>query len=797
MKTLINHARMLDEGRQWDGALAFDGEVITDVYDHPLDSEEGFGRVIDATGCWVMPGLIDSHVHFREPGLTQKACIESESRAAAAGGVTTFFDMPNTLPQTTTLEALDEKFAIAARQSHVNYSFFFGATSDNAHLFAQLPATRIPGIKLFMGASTGNMLVDGDDALAEVFDKARPFPLMAHCEDTQVINDSMKSHREKYGQDPSIEFHADIRSAVACMKSSLKAMKLATKHHTRLHIAHLSTLPEKIICDHIIKEMKTQNAVADTQPPGPFSARGLYRPITAEACVGHLYFCSDDYARLGSLIKVNPSIKSAANRIGLLQSLRYGAFATVSTDHAPHLLRDKLGGAARAASGMPLIQFSLLMMLELGETYFLVEDIPVWMANNQARLFGVKNRGFLRPGYQADITIVRRNAPWTVTDDVIESRCGWSPMTGHTFNNRVEMTICNGHVVYADGKVDDDYRGQEVAFDHTALHDAQAWHGKPAASGADTATKTDARATRTATGTATGTAQETAGTTEGAAGNGSTETALPLRKVLTYTVGELVPYINWTYYFHAWHIGPHLDEQRREMLSEAYSMLERLDKAYHVHAVCVVDHACSDGDDIILGHHRLPMLRQQEKGEKTDGGGEVFLCLADFLPPRATTADSMAGAFATAVDIGMEKDFRTDDYNQMLVQLLADRLAEAAAERLHEDVRKHYWGYAPDENLSVEELHEERFVGIRPAVGYPSLPDTSLNFILSDILGMKDIGIRLTETGAMMPHASVSGLMLSHPQARYFSLGHIGEDQLADYARRRGLPLELIRRFVR
>jgi dihydroorotase len=388
----------------------------------------------------VLPGVIDDHVHFREPGLTAKADIESESRAAAAGGVTTYFDMPNTIPQTTTLEALDEKYALAAQKSHVNYAFFFGATNDNVECFEQLYPKRIPGIKLFMGSSTGNMLVDRDEALNRIFSATR-LPIMAHCEDTEIINRNMAEAKKSGGDDPSIALHPFIRSEEACFKSTQKAVELAKKHHARLHVAHLSTAEELDLF------------------PAP--------NITAEATVGHLYFTLLDYARLGAKIKVNPSIKSPVDQFMLREALNDGRIETIGTDHAPHLLSQKQGGCAHAASGMPMIQFSLVTMLELvDEGVLSLERMVQLMCHKPAKLFGVEKRGFLRPGYQADVTIVRPKAPWTVVPELIQSRCGWSPMEGHTYQWRVEQTLCNGHLIYNKGQVSPDIVGQAVKFCH-------------------------------------------------------------------------------------------------------------------------------------------------------------------------------------------------------------------------------------------------------------------------------------------------------------------------------------------
>ena len=445
MTTLIKGGTLVNEGRTFNGSLVIENEKITQIIEGntvvgDLESPTAFDEVIDASGCFVLPGVIDDHVHFREPGLTEKADIDTESRAAAAGGVTTYFDMPNTVPQTTTLEALEEKFALAAQKSHVNYSFFFGATNDNADLFPLLDSHRIPGIKLFMGSSTGNMLVDRREALDRIFATA-PMIIMTHCEDTDIINRNMAEAKAKYGDDPKVTHHPEIRSEEACYSSTRLAVELAAKHHARLHIAHLTTASELSL---LATQAKT---------------------ITAEATVSHLYFCDRDYTALGTRIKCNPAIKTERDRDALREALNDGRIAVIGTDHAPHLLSQKEGGCARAASGMPMIQFSLVTMLELVDQGVLsLERLVELMCHNPARLFGVRQRGFLREGYQADIVLVRPNTGWTVTHDLIQSRCGWSPMEGHMYLWRVERTLCNGHTVYHQGRVDTSYIGQPVAF---------------------------------------------------------------------------------------------------------------------------------------------------------------------------------------------------------------------------------------------------------------------------------------------------------------------------------------------
>ena len=440
MTTLVKGGTIVNEGRTFNGSLVIEDERITRIIEGNHTTEASYDEVIDASGCFVLPGVIDDHVHFREPGLTEKADMETESRAAAAGGVTTYFDMPNTVPQTTTLEALEEKFALAATKSHVNYSFFFGATNDNANIFPQLDIHRIPGIKLFMGSSTGNMLVDRKEALECIFSTA-PLPIMAHCEDTDIINRNMAEARQRYGDDPQVTHHPEIRSEEACYESSRLAVELAVKHHARLHIAHLTTA----------KELDLLSTSPDN--------------ITAEATVAHLYFSDRDYQDLGTRIKCNPAIKTEHDREALREALNDGRIAVIGTDHAPHLLSQKEGGCARAASGMPMIQFSLVTMLELVDQGVLsLERLVELMCHNPARLFEVRQRGFIREGYQADIVIVRPDTGWIVTKDCIQSRCGWSPMEGHMYLWRVERTLCNGHTVYEQGRVDASYVGQSVAF---------------------------------------------------------------------------------------------------------------------------------------------------------------------------------------------------------------------------------------------------------------------------------------------------------------------------------------------
>lgn len=441
MRTLIKNGTIVNEGRSFLGDLVVNGEQIEEIYEGKAPRGI-YDQVIDASGCFVLPGVIDDHVHFREPGLTRKADIESESRAAAFGGVTSYFEMPNTNPQTTTLEALEDKFALGAQKSHVNYSFFFGATNDNVDSFDRLDVHRIPGIKLFMGSSTGNMLVDKYESLQQIFVKAKKLglPVMTHCEDTDIINRNMAAYQKKYGADPDVKFHPEIRSVEACYESSSLAVKLAKESGAHLHIAHVTTARE-------------------------LEFFGKDENITGEAVIAHLYFSDEDYADKKAFIKCNPAIKTVKDRQALREALADGRISVVGTDHAPHEWKDKQGGCAKAASGMPMVQFSLVSMLELvDEGVLSIERMVEVMSHHPAKLFQVDKRGFLRPGYQADIVIARPHTAWTVQKEIIQSKCGWSPMEGHEYQWQVEQTICNGHLIYNKGEFDEAYRGEELTF---------------------------------------------------------------------------------------------------------------------------------------------------------------------------------------------------------------------------------------------------------------------------------------------------------------------------------------------
>lgn len=440
---LIKGGTIVNEGHSFGGDLEIEDDRISNIYKANQHTRNIYDEIIDATGCFVLPGVIDEHVHFREPGLTDKADIESESRTAAYGGVTSYLEMPNTVPTTTSQEALNAKWALAKEKSHINYGFFVGATNHNVAIFSTLDRHLIPGIKLFMGASTGNMLVDKAAVLDEIFVSAAALglPVMTHCEDTQIINENMKAYKALYGDDPAIIYHDKIRSREACIASSKLAIKLALQHHTRLHIAHITTKEE---LDMLPKDN---------------------RLITLEAVIPHLIFSEEDYLLKKALIKCNPAVKTIADRDALRKALSDGRIAAVGTDHAPHLLSQKQGGCAKAASGMPMIQFSLVAMLELMDAGILsMERITELMAHNPARLFSINGRGFIRKGYKADIAIVRKTDGWTVSEDIIQSKCKWSPLQGHTFQWKVEHTFCNGHHLLNKGILSPSYRGEQLTF---------------------------------------------------------------------------------------------------------------------------------------------------------------------------------------------------------------------------------------------------------------------------------------------------------------------------------------------
>lgn len=438
--TLIKNATLINEESTSQGvAVLIEDEYIVQVFSAGERLPEA-DIVIDAAGALLLPGVIDEHVHFREPGVTHKATIATESSAAAAGGVTSYFDMPNTLPTTTTVEAWEEKQRLMALHSRVNYSCFFGATNDNAAILPTLDKQRICGVKLFMGSSTGNMLVDQEDALRSVFEQS-PIPIMAHCEDTPTINANAQAHKAQYGEDPDIKYHPIIRSAEACYLSSTLGVNLAREAGATFHIAHISTARELEL----------------------FSPHDEH--IIGEACLPHLIFDEDDYNTLGAKIKCNPAIKTRQDRDELRRALSDGRIRTVGTDHAPHLPEEKVGGALKATSGFPMVQFSLPLMLDLAREGVLTRERVVrLMCHNPALVYAIDKRGFIRPGYKADCVLVREE-DWTVSTSIIESQCKWSPIEGRTLHHKVWKTFCNGQLVYdVEGGVRHEVRGQSLRF---------------------------------------------------------------------------------------------------------------------------------------------------------------------------------------------------------------------------------------------------------------------------------------------------------------------------------------------
>ncbi|MEW7976715.1 MAG: dihydroorotase [Candidatus Sedimenticola endophacoides] len=439
---LIKGARMINDGQIGEGDLLVKGgrieRIATDISAPPG------ARVIEASGRILMPGMIDDQVHFREPGVTHKADIHSESRAAVAGGITSFMDMPNTTPQTVTLDELEKKYALAAERSIANYSFYFGATNDNIDQIRALAPDQTCGIKCFMGASTGNMLVDREETLDAIFRDA-PMLLATHCEDTPMIAANERSYRERDGEAIPMEMHPLIRSAEACYKSSSLAVELARRHGTRLHVLHITTARE----------------LEELFEAGPLDQKR----ITAEACVHHFYFDETDYASRGSLIKCNPAVKGARDKAAIRRALADDRLDVIGTDHAPHTLEEKAGSYFKAPAGLPLVQWALPMAMELYHDGVLtLERVVEKVAHAPARLFQIADRGYLREGYWADLVLVDLDAPYRVSREEVLYKCGWSPLEGDTLRARVAATLVNGNLVYREGAVIEGGSGQRLRF---------------------------------------------------------------------------------------------------------------------------------------------------------------------------------------------------------------------------------------------------------------------------------------------------------------------------------------------
>ncbi len=441
-RVLIKHAKIVNENVIFEGDVRIEGERIVAIDKH-LSQIDADTKLIDAEGRYLLPGLIDDQVHFRQPGLTHKGNIATESRAAIAGGITSYIEQPNTKPPATTLEKLEEKYAAASRDSYANYGFNFGATNNNLEEIKKADPAQIPGVKVFMGSSTGNMLVENERALEGIFSES-PLRVITHCEDEDLIAFQFEQFRERYGEDIPIEFHPEIRSREACLKSTKKAIGLAEKFGTRLHVYHIST------------EEETQ--LFSTEPLEN-------KKITAEACVHHLWFSAEDYQEKGTLIKWNPAVKEVKDREAILQALKDGRIDVIATDHAPHTLDEKRQVYTKAPSGGPLVQHALPALMEfVRDEKMTIEMLVEKMCHNPARLFNILERGFIKEGYFADLVLVNPSQPWAVSKENILYKCGWSPFEGMTFRARVSHTFVNGNLAYNNGKINEEVRGQRLQY---------------------------------------------------------------------------------------------------------------------------------------------------------------------------------------------------------------------------------------------------------------------------------------------------------------------------------------------
>ena len=439
---LIKNAKIVNEGNIFKSDILISGDVIVDIAENILVKDTDI--LINAENKLLIPGTIDDQVHFREPGLTHKATIKSESKAAVAGGITSFIEMPNTLPQTTTLKELDNKFDLAKKDSFANYSFMFGGTNTNIEEIKKLDNTRVAALKLFLGSSTGNMLVDNQKVLKEIFESTNLL-IAVHSEDEKIINNNLNAFKLKYGNDIPFEYHPEIRSEEACLKSTKKIIALAKKTNARLHVFHLSTKSESLLFDNSVK-LKDKK-------------------ITSEVCVHHLWFTDKDYTKKQSLIKWNPAIKSVDDKNALWNALNDDRIDVIATDHAPHTIQEKSKKYLECPSGGPLVQHGLVSMIQ----HFLnnkisLQKIVTKMCHNPADLFQIDRRGYIRKGYYADIVLLDLNSPWKVEKKNILYKCKWSPFEGIVFDSKVTHTFINGKLVFENGKFDNSFRGREITF---------------------------------------------------------------------------------------------------------------------------------------------------------------------------------------------------------------------------------------------------------------------------------------------------------------------------------------------
>lgn len=443
-RVLIKNAKIVNEGTIFEGDLLIENDLIAEIGEN-ISVKSSATKIIDAEGSYLIPGAIDDQVHFREPGLTHKGDIASESKAAVAGGVTSFIEQPNTVPNAVTQDILEQKYDIAAANSYANYSFMMGATNDNLEEVLKTNPKNVAGIKIFLGSSTGNMLVDNEAVLEKIF-SSTPMLIAVHCEDEQTIKDNLAKYIEQYGDDVPVKYHHLIRSEEACYISSSKAIALAKKTGARLHVFHLSTA----------KEMELFTNKIPLQE----------KKITAEVCVHHLWFTNEDYDTKGNLIKWNPAVKTANDRKVLWEALLDDRIDVIATDHAPHTLEEKKQSYLKAPSGGPLVQHSVVAMFEMfHQGKISVEKIVEKMAHNPAKIFKIEKRGFIKEGYFADLVIVNPGLPWNVKKENILYKCGWSPFEGFNFKSRIMHTFVNGQLVYSNAKVKDIRCGQRLLFD--------------------------------------------------------------------------------------------------------------------------------------------------------------------------------------------------------------------------------------------------------------------------------------------------------------------------------------------
>ncbi|UAB82154.1 dihydroorotase [Marixanthomonas sp. SCSIO 43207] len=440
---LIKNANIVNEGSIFQGDVLIENDIIAEV-SNSISAKSSDTKIIDADGQYLLPGMIDDQVHFRQPGLTHKADIETESKAAVAGGITTFIEMPNTIPQATTIELLEDKFSIAKETSWANYSFMFGGTNDNLDEILKVDPKKVAGLKLFLGSSTGNMLVDNPETIENIFSKTKLL-ISTHCEDEATIKKNLEEHIKEYGDDIPIEKHPVIRSEEACYLSSSKAIELAKKTGARLHVFHLSTEKETHLFNNKL----------------PLSEK----KITAEVCIHHLWFSDEDYKKKGTKIKWNPAVKTKKDREGLLKALKDDRIDVIATDHAPHTKEEKNNVYTKAPSGGPLVQHALVALMEMYHRGLIsLEKIVEKTAHNPAILFQIKDRGYIRRGYKADLVLLDLQAPWTVNKENILYKCGWSPFEGQVFKSRVTHTFVNGVLAYENLKFPNRSRGERISF---------------------------------------------------------------------------------------------------------------------------------------------------------------------------------------------------------------------------------------------------------------------------------------------------------------------------------------------